>query len=644
MTLTSSQHFLNFRYLKFFILISCLALLLLGLVASSSSSPRQLNIDQRLRHNTIEDDFYENYENQRYDVEQENYYPENDDDNDQGLKDDGVDLIGESSNNGYDYTDLLEESLDTFQVTNLLLASDVEGNLHALNRLSGELVWTLQGSTPLVVISSDDDVDDAMLPTPAPDSGMTDRSINSESSSLTPSESSATQDNNKQQHNHNNNPNHSRKKKRNSYTEMTWIIEPFDEGAVYFFTQESGLQRLPTSIRQLILKSPFSIGDDFIYTGVRKSGIVTVDANTGELIDAFGIPDINSCAASGNQNDILDEFLSSETENQDTEDRPVILLGRTTYELSIHSKNNTSWNITYTTWGPNNLHTKLANENTESTDNLYIQPFHDNSILALDSETKSVRWLASLPSVTVNLFDVFSKDQITDGKQFIVLPHPLQAKSLSNSASSSPSSSYAGFGGHGSTYIDRTRDGSWFAMSESHYPSFVKSAPLAKYISDGKWRSPIVLKNRELLGLAITGVHDNSLQELLHGDNNNNNNNNNLLNRAGGKFRNNRNHAYPAGLPESRPTSIHEDPRNRYKKSQNRLSLPADNSRLAIEGPNNNNNRAVAVGGGAGGPGSGNMRHPPLSIHTPTSTSKVAPFAKLVYRAFENVIVTFLVG
>ncbi|GME97791.1 unnamed protein product [Ambrosiozyma monospora] len=36
------------------------------------------------------------------------------------------------------------------------------------------------------------------------------------------------------------------------------------------------------------------------------------------------------------------------------------------------------------------------------------------------------------------------------------------------------------------------------------------------------------------------------------------------------------------------------------------------------------------------------MRHPPLSIHTPTSTSKVAPFAKLVYRAFENVIVTFL--
>lgn len=410
------------------------------------------------------------------------------------------------------YSDILPKSLSDIKVTNLLLASDIEGNIHALNRQTGELVWSIVGDGPLVstipnnverkvsVLTTSSDIsptspqDASTVASPAGSQTFTAKEIpgtSNKMSSNADSDASGT----------------------------TWIIEPYGEGTIYYFTPEDGLQKLPASIRNLVLKSPFSLGDNFVYTGVRKSSIVKVNAKTGELMDAFG-----SDCVSSNCNQFSTESNTTGSQKGQA-DEEAILLGKTVYELSIHSRNETSWNITYTTWGPNNLHHKLASQNIESQDSLYIQPFHDSSLLALDSTTNAVKWMASLPYITVNVFDVYYDQDSPLDPKFMVLPHPLNRDgSIDDSENSSDEARKNNDHKHSSdesdsTYIERTKEGSWFAMSEDHYPSLVRSAPLAKYVSNERWRVPSILSNSELLGIAIAGVHDNSLKPAEFQDN-----------------------------------------------------------------------------------------------------------------------------
>ncbi|KAH3661377.1 hypothetical protein OGAPHI_006784 [Ogataea philodendri] len=413
---------------------------------------------------------------------------------------------------------VIPKSLLDFTVTNLLLASDVEGNIHALNRVTGEVVWSFLGPRPLVEVSESVDQNSTVV----------------DSSIATPF--------------------------------SAWMVEPFNEGSIYYFTQETGLQKLPTSVQQLVSKSPFSIGDDFIYTGAKRTGIVRIDARTGDLIDSYGISETSQMCP---------------LEDHTDASQPVIILGTTTYELSIHSKNSTVWNITYTSWGLNNLHTNLATENIQSMDGLYIQPFHDNSLLALDADTKSVRWVSNLPFVTVNVFDVFLEDG--NNNNFIVLPHPLK----SNNASSGDS-----------TFVDRTKNGSWFAMSETNYPSLVKSAPIAEYISSKVWRSPTNNEDVSSLELAICGVHDQSLSDPPE------------------RFELSR-----TKLPSSLPSRIFDDPRNRIptKSRKRRPELPDGEDYLSIDPPSQYEFATL-----------------------PSTTTKSTPLAKLVLRAFENVLMTLL--
>ncbi|QPG76943.1 hypothetical protein FOA43_004337 [Brettanomyces nanus] len=514
------------------------------------------------------------------------------------------------------YAGMFPKAVDQIKVTNLLLASDIEGNIHALNRHTGELVWSLVGDGPLVSIVSDQE------PEIRPQLRTTSTSYSSKSHSTNGMERFLDAQSSTVNANGNNNSSNIGGS-GTSYTssDMTWIIEPFNDGTIYHFTPQNGLQKLPASIKQLVMKSPFSLGDEFIYTGVRKSGIVKVNARTGKLVSSYGI----DCATSGEINgedhlktvdnefddDYVDEIMNNDegenenenenenyyNSNDDTEDDNTILLGKTIYELTIHSKNDSSWNITYTAWGPNNLHSKLAEQNFESADNLYIQPLHDSSVLALDSDSKSVKWVASLPYVTVNVFDVYFDEDSSLDSQLIVLPHPLNGEYMRNPEDPNDETS---------TYIERTKEGSWFAMNEVHYPSLVRSAPIAKYISSERWRVPSILSNSELLGIAITGVHDNSLRN--SGDN-----------PASPNGHNDPLEVYdPLQLPSVMPTGDAMS-RSRPTSAYSYRDYKDYKERLGIEGP-----PANYVGS------------------LPGSTYRFSSWKRLVYRAFENVVVACL--
>ncbi|VEU19420.1 DEKNAAC100085 [Brettanomyces naardenensis] len=524
------------------------------------------------------------------------------DDNESWVMDKSPNDENKALSRQYDFSGILPKGIDDIKVTNLLLASDIEGNLHALNRHTGELVWSLVGDGALVSIVSNQVVEKERLvhTTPtnfASQSPSTFSSAEKLQGAQTSTVNGATGGSDTT---YNSNPKY-------ASADMTWIIEPFADGTIYHFTPENGLQKLPASIEQLVMKSPFSLGDDFIYTGVRRSGIVKVNARTGKLVGSYGMDGRGDSSNSSNvdgvdQSKFADddeghEFMSSGFDLKESDE--TILLGKTTYELMIHSKNDSSWNITYTTWGPNNLHTKLAEQNYESTDNLYIQPFHDSSLLALDASSKTVKWVASLPYVTVNVFDLFYDEETSLDPKFIVLPHPLNSEYAMDSDESRDDDS---------TYIERTKEGSWFAMGESHYPSLVRSAPVAKYISNERWRVPSMLSNSELLGIAITGVHDGSLRAG-HGRNHNSN----------------RLEVYdPLQLPSVIPTGggAHRHPNTDFRyRNWDSVYKPPDSmryyhDRLAIEGTSESS--------------SGVPSEP---------VYRFSSWKKLVYRAFENVVV-----
>lgn len=337
-------------------------------------------------------------------------------------------------------------SIDDFTVSNLLLTSDIEGNVHALNRETGELIWTLPGQKPLVQTSSMDSQDLHL------DHHLDDQLDLQDSEKI------------------------------------TWIVEPYEDGSLFFFSKRFGLQKLSTNIKDLVLQSPFALnGDDKIYTGVRKTSLYKVDARSGEILSSFGLAD-------GENKINLDEFDPVTTNFNTLNESPdVILLGKTVYELTIYSPNSSLWNVTYTSWGPNNLDNDLCVQNQNSLDGVYIAPFHDSSLLLIDSNSKIAKWISNLSSVLINVFDIL-KDPSTGN--YILLPHPLHP-------SASTSSSI------GDTFIDTTLDGSWFAMTDQNYPSLVRSAPILKYCLDERWRDDKIFGNDFLFHESINGVHKN---------------------------------------------------------------------------------------------------------------------------------------
>ncbi|KAK6200067.1 uncharacterized protein RJT21DRAFT_120969 [Scheffersomyces amazonensis] len=311
-----------------------------------------------------------------------------------------------------------QRSIEDCELTDLLLISDIEGNLHGVERNSGLLVWTLPIDDPLVKIQTNNTFDES---------------------------SSSSQSN------------------------ILWFVEPYDDGSLYYFTPRFGLNKLPTSIKDLVLESPFSLsGDDKIYTGTRSTSLYTINIHTGEIISSFG-NSVDNCPAP-NSHYKNPNILHSNLDE-------TIMIGKTTYELTIHSKLNANivWNVTYSQWGPNNIDNDLIMQNQQSLDKLYFTPFHDKSLLAINKDLGTPVWISKLPSLAVSVFDVFNNIKKSE---FVLLPHPL--KVLNDLQIQIDNQGYSN--NNDLVFINKTSSSNeWFAMSFNNYPTLVKSAPISKY-------------------------------------------------------------------------------------------------------------------------------------------------------------------
>lgn len=329
--------------------------------------------------------------------------------------DNGRPLLSEVKNKNILPLDL--RSLQDWKLTDLLLVSDIDGNLHAVERHTGAFLWTLPLDEPLVRVSRN------KFPRKDPENN----------------------------------------------TNLLWLVEPYQDGSLYYFTPQYGLNKLPTSIKNLVMEAPFSLsGDNKIYTGVRKTSLYTINMKTGEVLNQFGSAD-ESCPAPN--------LYKSPNFRPDL-DENTIMLGKTTYELLVHYKYDSSvvWNITYSSWGPNNIDNDLIMQNGQSIDDLYFTPFHDKSLLAINKGSGTPQWICRLPSLAVNVFDVFNNEENLN--QYVTLPHPLKVlndlQQLDDAQKEAANNDLC--------FVNRTANGKeWFAMSFRNYPTLLKSAPIAQY-------------------------------------------------------------------------------------------------------------------------------------------------------------------
>ncbi|AAS52213.2 ADR293Cp [Eremothecium gossypii ATCC 10895] len=334
------------------------------------------------------------------------------------------------------------KDLESLTLADILLATDIEGGLHALNRDNGQLLWSIPSDklSPLLTVSE---------PT----------SLNNE----------------------------------------TLIVEPYGDGNIYYFSTYQGLQKLPVTIKHLVDLSPMdlktqiivdelgtTLEDEKIYTGSRTTAIYTIDVFTGDIISVYG-PGTEKKAYNTTQvNCTRDSFHNDGCEN-------ILVIGKTIYELGIHTKDNTVYNVTYAQWQHNSIDNYLASKNRKSQDGIYVAPFRDKSLLAIDSDFKMAKWVSpKFTGIINNVFDIYL-DYSTNEK--ILLPHPLKPPEDTDSSNLQ-------------VYLDQTENQSWFALSSEYFPSLVETAPKSKFSVSEKWRNTRIFEDSNLFKAAIYGVHE----------------------------------------------------------------------------------------------------------------------------------------
>ncbi|SCU91690.1 LADA_0F11452g1_1 [Lachancea dasiensis] len=284
----------------------------------------------------------------------------------------GVQGISHSSSSKTGVSLLLNErSTDMLELMDVLIATDLDGGIHALNRNTGKIIWSTTNATHPVI---------SVLEPPG---------VKNE----------------------------------------TLIVEPYGDGNIYYYNIFQGLQKLPISIKHLVDVSPLDlktkivvdeegtlVDDEKIYAGARQSAVYSFDLKTGQKISEYG---------PGTNNKIYDESKSSCTSdylnNSDCDD--VFVIGISTYQLSIYNRQGMVYNVTYGAWQHNAADTKLASEYKRPSDGISIAPFDEKSLLAVESDLNYAKWISPpLPNTINNIFDLFV-DKITNEK--IILPHPL---------------------------------------------------------------------------------------------------------------------------------------------------------------------------------------------------------------------------
>lgn len=338
-------------------------------------------------------------------------------------------------------------SLQDWEVEDFVLLATVDGRIHARDRYTGQEIWELTGQPMLETIYNVSDGSAKLQDQP-----------------------------------------------------FVWIVEPKEDGALYFLTPGPypALHRLGMTVKQLANMAPYSSEDPalpVVYNVEKSTFMLVVEAASGKIKKSFSPSgtysvDDESCAPKSR-----DYFYAHERECSGS-----INLGQTQYTISIHNKqtNDHICTIKYAEWAPNNRDRDLQMQYSATMDNQYIYSRYNGEVIALDHNRLGKSRLKplfkqELPYPVARVFDVARPTNDDSAEPaLILLPQP------PGKAGSEETAKHV--------WLNTTETGAWYALSEQNYPVVTDGAPEALCYTQNDlldWDGPHSLPDQKNL----VGVH-----------------------------------------------------------------------------------------------------------------------------------------
>ncbi|KAF4457046.1 IRE protein kinase [Fusarium austroafricanum] len=284
-----------------------------------------------------------------------------------------------------------------------------------------------------------------------------------------------------------------------------WAVEPNRDGGIYLWAPDSnrGFVKTGFTMKKLVEElAPYADeSSPVVYTGDKKTTMITLDAATGKVLKWFGstgshVYEAESCA----RPDTLYDADSMECSSTGT-----ITLGRTEYTVGIQRRDDglPIATLKYSEWSPNNYDNDLFSQHQTSLDKKYITSRHDGKVYAFDyarSEKAEPLFSEHFAAPVARVFDVCRPGDATSDSNpdLVVLPQPpmppedeIHARMRSNSI-----------------FLNQTRTGDWYVMSGRSYPLIV-NAPIAQLSRDDWWdiAPPWDTLSQTKLSKALVGTH-----------------------------------------------------------------------------------------------------------------------------------------
>jgi len=283
-----------------------------------------------------------------------------------------------------------------------------------------------------------------------------------------------------------------------------WVVEPTRDGELYLWRPNEhgvGLAKMALTMKKLVEElSPYKDPDNaVVYTGDKKTTMVTLNAATGTIIKQFG-------SAGSYVNKVESQSCFKPNALADSEEEcgeaATITLGRTEYTVSIQRFDGSPIaSLKYSEWGPNTRDSDLILQNSITKDSRYITGQHDGKVYGFEygrfSDQRPV-FAKTLSAPVARVFDVLHRwgSSARIDPELIVLPQPpLPASDEDNVRLRNEK-----------VFINQTEEGSWYALSGSRYP-LILSAPAAPIhrvdwfkIKDEWDQLPADQKHRALIG------------------------------------------------------------------------------------------------------------------------------------------------
>ncbi|KAI0385654.1 hypothetical protein F5Y04DRAFT_154210 [Hypomontagnella monticulosa] len=329
-------------------------------------------------------------------------------------------------------------SLEKWEVEDYILLATVDGHLYAVNRESGDERWHLQVEQPIVETIHH-----------RPNGSLADS---------------------RDEHD------------RHPLDDYIWAVEPTRNGALYVWTPSgfgSGLMSTGLTMKQLVEEfGSYAVQNPpVVYTGHKKTTMITLDAATGRVLKWFGqagsqVDQSATCFPPNGR------FVDSDS--GECSDSGTITLSRTEYIVTIHRSDDGRdiATLKYAEWGPNNFDNDLHQQYRATQDNRYFTGQHDGKVYALVHPTGVTSFALQFSVPVARVFDIARPEDAPPGSnpELVLLPQPIPPARDEDSARARSTS----------VFLNQTESGSWYAMSGWSYPLIV-DAPTAQLGRGNRW-------------------------------------------------------------------------------------------------------------------------------------------------------------